>query len=853
MAPMDSLPPEVTAANPDARCGKYVRVLRLGAGAMGEVWKAWDTGLARWVALKLLKDSKPAEIARFKREAQLAAKLNHAHIAAVYDVGEDGGRHFIAMQLVEGRPLSNISRAHARRAAELVQQAASAVHFAHEHGVIHRDLKPGNLMVVDGAAPHVYVMDFGLAKSTTVGGTLSATGDLLGTPAYMSPEQARGHLKVDARTDVYALGATLYDLLSGGPPFRAPDLYRLLTMVVESEPPPLAGVPSDLATIVMKCLQKDAAHRYATARDLADDLGRFLAGEPIAARPASTIAVLRRRIRKHAMMIVAVAVAVVALAGWAAQAHRSRHRPPAPPPPTPPPLAPLSPAQQRVADVMRRWHELASVRASLEKLWADSSLDGDARRRKAEVPLAAVAAFVCDIPDDPGATSTAKAIQAWALWQAGRESEATPLWSEALAGGRDYPFAAMFGALAAHLAFADICYTYSTEGSGRFLRVRTAAENVPSLRKCLTDLESWIRRARGATAWPAATADDIELIAVGARALCGDNWAGAERAYTNAMESATLKDYSTLFLLPRFRARLGLGDWAGAEADLREAMRRHPEWGGAFGFMGRLRYIEAAAAQGTDREEPLLEESIAWCAKAEPLLAAPGWTIYDRATSHRTLGEHHRATGRDPRAALTASAADFRRAIALQPQPPGTWTRLAGVLIARSEAEASLGADPIPTCREAIEVCDEAARRYANDAYVYNWRGTAWRRLGDEQVPRKIDARAAYESALADQARARKIEPALTDAYHESGLVCLNLASLDARPRLWLERAVAEFDETLARAPSAGAHHNRGLALERLGRLDEAITAFEAALKLAPELRQAQSALERVRKAVRDR
>jgi len=846
---MDSLPPEVAAANPDARCGKYVRVLRLGAGAMGEVWKAWDTELARWVALKLLKDSKPAEIARFKREAQLAAKLNHAHIAAVYDVGEAAGRHFIAMQLVEGRPLSTLSRSSARRAAELVRQAAVAVHVAHEHGVIHRDLKPGNLMVVDGAAPHVYVMDFGLAKSTTVGGTLSATGDLLGTPAYMSPEQARGHIKVDARTDVYALGATLYDLLTGAPPFRAADLYRLLTLVVETEPPAPAGVPADLATIVMKCLQKDAAHRYATARELADDLGRFLAGEPIAARPASTIRVLRRQVRKHGVAIVAFAVAGIAVTGWALQASRTPAPPPAPAPPAPPPPPPVASPPSPVADVLRRWDELAAVRARLEQLWADSSLTVESRASRAADPLRSVEEFVRATPDEPGARATAKAMHGWALWLAGREAEARTLWSEALAGGRDYPFAAMFGALAAHLNFADVCYGYTLDYSGGQLRVRNAKENAAALRAQLDDLESWIRRARGATAWPPATGDEIELIAKGARALNGDNGEAADRAYTQAMECPTLRAYSTFFLLPRFRARLGTGRWTDAAADVREAIRRHPEWGGAFGFMGRLRYLEAAAAKGTSEEARLLVDSIDWHTRAVPLLAAPGWAVYDLAVSRATLGDMRLSRGIDPRDTLKLAASDFRRAIELQPQPSATWQRLVNVLLTLSEADARFGADPIPTCRETIAACEEAARRFPRDPYVFSWRGTAWRRLGDEQLPRKIDPRAAYESALADQARARALEPSLVDACYESGLVCVSLATLDPDPRPRLERAVAEFDECIARAPSAVAHLNRGLALERLKRFDEAIASFEAALGLAPGNATARAALDRVRRA----
>jgi tetratricopeptide (TPR) repeat protein len=324
-------PPTPPAAPPSGwkRMGKYFLTERLGQGGMGEVWKALDTDLGRHVALKFLRASDDEELARFRREAQTAASLHHPHIASIYEVGEIEGRHYIAMSYVRGKTLGRVPREDRKLLLRLVRDAARAVEYAHREGIIHRDLKPENIMAAEGPSGwQVTVLDFGLARPIEAGQTLSKTGLVLGTPAYMSPEQTRGD-KLDPRTDVYSLGATLFELLGGRPPFMGSNPYDIAGRVLSEEAPPLRKlnpkIHQDLETIVQKCLEKDRARRYATASELADDLARFLEGEPILARPVGTMhRFVRFCAKRRGALAAAVFAGLLLLVGGLFALERSR-------------------------------------------------------------------------------------------------------------------------------------------------------------------------------------------------------------------------------------------------------------------------------------------------------------------------------------------------------------------------------------------------------------------------------------------------------------------------------------------------------------------------------------------------
>ena len=306
-------PPESVIAMPPSAAalpsipGYEVQTV-LGHGGMGVVYKAWHRGLQRPVALKMLlagEFARSEERERLLREAKAVASLRQVNIVQVYDVGDLNGRPYFTMEFVEGGNLAQKlagTPQPARQAAALVATIAEAIHVAHQSGLVHRDLKPGNILLTANGIPKI--TDFGLARSLADEGGLTLSGVTLGTPSYMAPEQARGRKNtMGPAVDVYALGAILYEMLTGRPPFLAESASATVQQVLADDPVPPSRlnpqVPRDLETIGLKCLRKEPERRYASAAALADDLRRFERGEPITARPVGRIERLARWARRR--------------------------------------------------------------------------------------------------------------------------------------------------------------------------------------------------------------------------------------------------------------------------------------------------------------------------------------------------------------------------------------------------------------------------------------------------------------------------------------------------------------------------------------------------------------------------
>ncbi|HMJ89876.1 MAG TPA: serine/threonine-protein kinase, partial [Candidatus Acidoferrum sp.] len=278
--------------------GDYELLEEVARGGMGVIYRARQISLNRIVALKMILAGQFAskeEVLRFRREAEAAAHLQHPNIVRIHETGERDGHHYFSMDYIEGRTLSDIVRdgpLPAQRAAKYTRTIAEAIHYAHSQGVLHRDLKPSNVVINGNDEPRI--TDFGLAKRMRDDFGVTVTGQVLGSPNFMPPEQTSAKSgKIGAASDVYGVGAILYCLLTGRPPFHAERIEELLLLLRDTEPiaPRLlnASVPRDLETICLKCLEKEPARRYASGQALADELGRFMRDEPIHARPVHTL------------------------------------------------------------------------------------------------------------------------------------------------------------------------------------------------------------------------------------------------------------------------------------------------------------------------------------------------------------------------------------------------------------------------------------------------------------------------------------------------------------------------------------------------------------------------------------
>src|SRR6476620_11471429 len=315
--PTSGVKEAVRAATILGELGDYELLEEIGRGGQGVVFRARQKSLNRVVALKVIslgQWASKAHLKRFRLEAEAAASLDHPCIVPIYEVGERDGSCYFSMKFVEGGQLDEVVRRtpmSIRQAVELIAKVAGTVHYAHEHRILHRDIKPGNILLDAKGEPHL--TDFGLARLVESESSVTQTLDVLGTPSYMAPEQAVGNNPaVSSATDVYGLGAVLYQLLTGQPPFAGGATYETIKLLLDTEPRPPRSLNSkvdrDLSTICLKCLEKNPKRRYSSALALAEDLERWLTHEPIAARRIGIFARGGKWVRRNPSIAVMAAM-----------------------------------------------------------------------------------------------------------------------------------------------------------------------------------------------------------------------------------------------------------------------------------------------------------------------------------------------------------------------------------------------------------------------------------------------------------------------------------------------------------------------------------------------------------------
>ncbi len=745
--------------------GRYRILRRVGAGGMGVVYEAEDPELGRSVALKLLLGVDDRATHRFVAEARGQARVEHPAICRVYEAGELQGLRHIAMRFVDGQTI-DVAREQMtlREKVDVLRQVCEGIHAAHRLGLIHRDLKPSNILVArgDDGGWQPFVTDFGLVKDLQAASQgWTEDGVPMGSPAYMSPEQARGETDaIDRRSDVYALGATLYDVLSGAPPYVGTTAVDLILQAVRGEAAPLRDrlptVPADLDAIVMKCLEKEPRARYPSARALGEDLDRFLAGDVVQARPTGLATRLWRRAMRHRALVTVGAVAaaaVVALSGTGLHARWQAHR------------------QAEVAQQLGQEVKDIEWRMHIAHLCPVHDLTGEraevARRVDAlEARVAAAGTYA----EGPGAYAVGRG--ALALGEPDRAAEHL---REAWDGGyqtRDV-------ARALGLALGEI-----------YERERDRLVAIQDLELRATREEQLQREYRDPALAYLATAggrDDPESRYLEALMAHYDGRHGEAIELARDDRGLPASQYQSTLLLGRTLADLGAE--AHDRGDRDEAAER---------FVEAQQALDRAAAIG--RSDPAVHLD-----RADLALR---WMVLDEARGVPT--EDHYRTAREA----------CETALAIDPGSVEAHLSLARVLRLAAYHGALHGSDRLALFEEALGAADATIALDPTLADAHFNRGEVLSRIGQQQENRQEDPRPTLREAVVSLERALELDPSHAGAHGRLAMTHQIIgeyeASLGLEPFDSYEAAAAALERGLAVHPERATYHSQlGAVLSR--------------------------------------
>ena len=789
---LEEPPPARGAAPPGilfARRYEFRRVL--GQGANGKVFQARDRMLKRDVAVKIIENPNEAERKRFLQEASAQARVSHENVCRVFDAGEIEGRLFISMQLIQGETLKVASeRLSLRDKVRLILQTAEGIHAAHRMGLVHRDIKPGNIMVEQaGEAPRAYVVDFGLVRKVTDPG---ATGEVAGTPLYMSPEQIQGRNDlVDWRSDVYALGMTLHEILTGENFFAAPTPVSVLIRILQEEPrfsrEAARSVPRDLQAIALKCVAKRPGDRYPTMREVADDLRRYLDGQPVSARPVPLPVRLFRWARRNrplaAAILIGLASAGVLGSLWLASVLESRQR------------AALSLRFGELVSSIEQIHETSMLLPLHDIGRENRAIRERMDRIRGEMNQ------IGKIAEGPGHYALGRGFMALENWPEAR------LHLEAAV--REDP-----GDDAAQLALGQALGMLYRLSRVEIYSLTSAAEREFRLRQCRQELgEPALRHLRAGL--PAA--GDAREYGEALVAYCEGKYDDAIRLAGNAWQERPAFYPAGILhglgYVDRGAERIQRAALAEAEADLLRAgevfaqlleiARSQPE-------LRRLEAVRRVNLLRIDRKrDALTDDRTDWAFQActDLLRVDPqsDQARYLQALLHEMAAEIARSRGQDPAPRMDAALSEIRQALKIRPDSPNYWNWLGIFLKTAAEYKLGQGIIDQEMIGQSLDASRRALQLRPNNPKAYNCIGATCRLKAFAAMLEGGDQRPPLREAVTALEEAHRLNPDYPDPYLNLALIYQDLTLYELNygldPRDSARQAMSWCEQAIRRAP----------------------------------------------------
>jgi eukaryotic-like serine/threonine-protein kinase len=813
---------------------RYELVSFVGRGGMGDVWKARDPRLGRFVAIKFLRRDTPEIAHRFAREAQVQARIDHDNVCQVYEVGDVDGHAYIAMQYISGGSLKEISDlATIRDKVGIMVDVADALHAAHQAGLIHRDVKPANILVehADDGGWRPFVVDFGIARDLDSRGDVTQSGMVLGTPAFAAPEQVRGETRtLDRRTDVYSLGATVYWFLTDRPPYDG-GYPEVLAGITDREPQPPhrlnPQIPVDLETIVLKCLEKEPDRRYPTAREVSEDLRRFLSGEAITARPASLIYKITKKVRKHRGIASAAVAVVLAFALVTGLSLRTNLQ-----------------ARRQAAIAQRLLEQVSEIEGLVRTTSMMPLHDRREEERLIRSRMGSIEqemARLGDLSLGPGHYALGRGYLALQDYDTALEH----LEAAVATGYRTPAVSYTLGLVLGSLYERELQEARQLDNEAlreAFLRdIETryrepALEHLRSSRTSSTEVASY---AEGLIAYYEGQYD--EALAKARDAFTSAGWLyeakklegdiyleiGTENSFRGQYEDALREferageAYTTAATIARSDASIYEGNCArwfhAMEAEVRRGHPAVDEFTNALSACGQSLQVDP------DRAE------------IHELLARLHWrwadVVHDR--------------GGDPGPHLERAVAAAGRAIEINPTSASAHFAMGGALTVSGLHQLAQGLDPRPTFTHAIESLERAVEHDPTRALAWDDLGYAHERVARYEMSIGLDPRSSLERAATSFRRAIELNPGYANAHNNLGIALWRQGYYELRADLDPEPSLDQALEAFGAATELNPHYAYAYANQGLAFRTKALHAFGQGRDPTPWLDQARSSLAR--------